>query len=89
MGDHLLRVQASPNQVGHPRFGITAGRHLGGAVERNLVRRRLRAAASAERAGLLAFDLVLIPARVAVGSPYRELAGSLRRHLDRLGVRQR
>ncbi len=54
---------------------------------RNLVRRRLRAAAAAELASLLPFDLVLIPAPAAAAHPYRDLAGSLQRNLDRLGVR--
>ena len=31
-----------PNQLGHPRFGITASRKVGIAVRRQLVKRRLR-----------------------------------------------
>ncbi len=86
VADRLLRVQARPNGLEHPRFGISAGRHLGNAVDRNRVRRRLREAARGELAGLFPYDLVLIPTREAVASPYSALAGSLHHHLERLGV---
>jgi len=56
-------------------------------VVRNLVRRRLRAAAAAERARLGAFDLVLIPAPAAARSSYGELAATLGRCFQRAGVR--
>jgi len=31
-----------PNDVGHPRLGLTASRRVGGAVVRNRLRRRVR-----------------------------------------------
>ena len=35
-------VRFVPNGRDHDRFGISTGRHLGGAVQRNGVRRRVR-----------------------------------------------
>ena len=40
--DRLMTVRYVPNQLGYDRFGISTGRRLGGAVQRNRVRRRLR-----------------------------------------------
>lgn len=54
---------------------------------RNLVRRRLRAAARAELSSLGAFDLVMIPAPAAASSSYQQLAATLSRSLQRAGVR--
>lgn len=42
---HPLTVLiASPSGLEHPRFGVTAGRAIGGAARRNRAKRRLRAA---------------------------------------------
>lgn len=38
----LLVLYARPNRTGKNRVGITTGKKLGGAVERNRIRRRLR-----------------------------------------------
>jgi ribonuclease P protein component len=35
-------VRFVPNGRDHDRYGISTGRHLGGAVQRNRVRRRVR-----------------------------------------------
>jgi ribonuclease P protein component len=40
----LLVLSALPNSVGHSRFGFITGRRIGGAVKRNLIKRRLREA---------------------------------------------
>lgn len=40
--DRLMVVRFVPNARDHDRFGISTGRHLGGAVQRNRVRRRVR-----------------------------------------------
>ena len=39
-----LLVYGIPNELGHPRLGLSVGRKVGGAVGRNRVKRRLREA---------------------------------------------
>ncbi|MHB1525861.1 MAG: ribonuclease P protein component [Candidatus Dormibacteria bacterium] len=85
--DPLLRLQVRPNEFGHPRLGISVSRRLGGAVQRNLIRRRLRAAAAGEVSSLGAFDLVLIPSPAAASSSFQELSATVTRAFRRAGVR--
>ncbi|EQD38167.1 Riibonuclease P, partial [mine drainage metagenome] len=85
--DPLLRLQVRPNEFGHPRLGISVSRRLGGAVQRNLIRRRLRAAAAGEVSSLGAFDLVLIPSPAAASSSFQELSATVTRAFQRAGVR--
>ncbi len=40
----FLVLVAAPNNLEHSRFGFTAGRSVGGAVQRNRAKRRMRAA---------------------------------------------
>jgi ribonuclease P protein component len=67
------------------RIGYTASRRVGGAVERNRAKRRLRAAAADVIAAHAAdgCDYVLIARRTTLTRPYpaltRDLAGALKR----------
>jgi ribonuclease P protein component len=71
------RRAASPGEVG---VGLTVTRKLGGAVQRNRIRRRLRAAlreaAGALRSGGL--DLVIVARPAALACPFEQLVRQLR-----------
>jgi ribonuclease P protein component len=69
------------------RVGFTASRKVGGAVERNRAKRRLRAAAEEVLAigGKAAHDYVLIARSETVRRPYALLKDDLQRALKRVG----
>lgn len=85
-GDELLRVQVRANFVGRPRVGIAVSKQIGGAVERNRLRRRLRAAAAEQLPRLGLFDVVLLPQPMAAKQDWTALQASLARCLARAGV---
>jgi ribonuclease P protein component len=75
---------------GPPRVGFTVSRKVGGAVERNRVRRRLReivrlSAAAGFRGGS---DYVVVGRRAALGLPFARLAADLTGALRRLDRRR-
>ena len=77
-----LVLQAAP-QPGDPaaalRVGYTASRRVGGAVQRNRAKRRLRTAAAAvlPRCGAAGMDYVLIARDGTAKRPYTELLADL------------
>jgi ribonuclease P protein component len=81
-----LVLQARPRGRGRGiRVGFTATRRVGGAVQRNRAKRRLRAVAAAVLPGAAApgCDYVLIARRTTLDRPYgalvRDLTGALKR----------
>ncbi|MBI1776816.1 MAG: ribonuclease P protein component [Proteobacteria bacterium] len=74
-----------------PRLGLTASRKIGGAVERNRARRRLRAAAEAviPLAGGAGHDYVLIARRATLTRPFALMVEELGRALRRLDAASR
>lgn len=71
-------VQLGP-ETEPPRVAFAVGRPVGGAVVRNLVRRRLRAAVRAQRAVLLPGWGYLVRAKPpAADATFREIDGALR-----------
>jgi ribonuclease P protein component len=73
----LKRSQAAA--TGGPRLGFTLSRALGGAVERNRIRRRVREAARLNLSLLTApVDVVINPKKSAVNADFRLLAQEVR-----------
>lgn len=72
----LVRLRALSNSCGVSRFGFVVGKHLGKAVVRNRLKRRLREAVRqlAVRPG---YDVVLIGRTPAVSSTYQGLREGL------------
>jgi ribonuclease P protein component len=66
-----------------PRVGFTVGRALGGAVQRNRIRRRLREAVRLRLAQLAApVDVVVHPRKSALKAQFTELLGEIGRAFE-------
>lgn len=87
-GDEVLRVQVKLNSVGHPRVGIAVTKHLAGAVMRNRLRRRLRAAATGMLGELGAYDVVVFPRSPALSADSAAIRASLTRALLQAGTQR-
>ena len=74
-----LTLYARPNDLGHPRLGLTVPRRVGNAVRRNRVKRMLREAYRLSRHEWPALDLVFVVRghRPLPLSAYREIAAKL------------
>jgi ribonuclease P protein component len=84
-GAHLV-VHSRPNSLGHPRVGFSVSAKVGGAVIRNLVKRRLRAAAgdllgTSERS----MDFVVVARPSCATAAYAELLAELDQLIARAG----
>jgi ribonuclease P protein component len=76
-----------PNQIEHNRFAVIAGRSVGGAVQRNLAKRRIRSVIQ-DLANDLAqgYDIVIIARRSILENEYRSLEEALRQLFGRSGL---
>jgi ribonuclease P protein component len=79
-------VSPGTEPLRQPRFGFTVTRRLGGAVERNRIRRRLKAAVKVVQMqhARQDFDYVVIARRLALDAAFDELIGDLVKALDRV-----
>lgn len=83
---HILAEPARSEYA--PLVGIFASRRVGGAVQRNKARRRIREAYRQFRPAIHARGarLVFQSRQPAVDSPFAELADAMRRVLEEAGV---
>ena len=77
---------SAPACPGEPRFGFTVTKKLGGAVVRNRIRRRLKAAIALVAAALARpnHDYVIVARREALDRPFADLKKDLERALQRV-----
>ena len=80
----------SEEEADELRLGVSVGRKVGGAVERNRVRRRLREVVRLSRAGCLrtGHDYVLIGRRAALSLPFERMTEDFHGAVRRLRVRK-
>jgi ribonuclease P protein component len=69
------------------RIGLTVPKALGGAVVRNRIKRRLRAAFRLHRVEweLVNWDIVLNPRKAAILAPFADLERALARVIEKCG----
>jgi len=71
------------NELPQSRFGVSIKKALGGAVERNRIRRRLREIVRCHRKEMLAgWDIVIHPKSAVANVPFGELTADLLRLLE-------
>ncbi len=76
-----------PNNLEDNRVAVIAGRSVGGAVQRNLAKRRLRSAFQYFQPKLQkGYDLVLIARRLILKTDYQSLLNELRSLLKQAGL---
>ena len=80
----LLVLAALPNGLAHSRFGFSVSTRVGGAVERNLIKRRLREAMRLRMANIKpGWDIVLIARRPIGKADYWTMEATCARLLGR------
>ncbi len=76
----FLRREAAP--AGEPRIGLTVGKVLGGAVERNRIKRRMREAVRMSGSTCnCPLDIVFNPRKSVLALPFAELVKEVSRGL--------
>lgn len=79
-----------PRADGGSRVGFTVGRVLGGAVERNRIKRRLREAVRRQRGRLKArVDVVVNPKKSVQAAEFTEILEEFRRAFDAISAKLR
>jgi ribonuclease P protein component len=84
-GNQLLVLRVVPHDGDVARFGFVTGKAVGGAVVRNRVKRRLRAAAR-EMDAQAGIDVVIGARRATGGASYHALHTALAKLMERAGA---
>jgi len=81
-----LTLLGRPNTLGRDRLGIIASKRVGGAVDRNRAKRRVRALFRQEisRPSTADFDLVVIVRQELVRAPFPAIAADFQAALKRI-----
>jgi len=83
----LIVLGVLPNQLEHNRIALIAGRSVGGAVQRNLAKRRMRSAYQTIQNHLLdGYDLVMIGRKPIITSDYPLLLDAIKSLFQRAGL---
>jgi len=72
-----------PDSETGPRLGLTVPRAVGGAVQRNRIKRRLREAFRLHRARFGSWDIVLNPRRTVLDASFAEIERALEKVIHR------
>ena len=81
----VVVVRVLPNGLDRSRLGLVVGKKVGGAVERNRVKRRIRHIVSG-RALMPGWDVVVVARSGIHSAEFRDLERELDRLLDRAGI---
>ncbi len=83
----LLVLSVAPNSLDHNRYGIITTRKIGGAVARNRVKRRFRAAAHTLHPRIASgYDVIVIARPRALDCPFADLVRALEDLFRRAGL---
>lgn len=86
----LVVLVISPNPLEQVRIGVVAGTRVGKAVQRNLVKRRMRAVLHELQPKLLpGYDLIFLARQPMQQASFVELQAALQTVLKRAGVLQK
>lgn len=84
----LISVHAFPNEAGEARLGLSVSKKVGNAVERNVVKRRLREIFRSEHPNIReTWDFVISARPAASEAAYQDLQREFEKALGKLGGR--